>query len=112
MRMSQETLEDGVVKVTLEGPLDIEGAGEIDGPMDLLSGRTERMVIDIGGVDFLASIGIRVLVKSAKTIGSKGGRIAVYNAQEFPDKVLHSSGVDQLIQLVDDEETALASVRR
>ena len=63
-------------------------------------------------MQFLASISIRVLVKTAKAIGNNGGRMAVYGAQEAPAKVLMSTGVDRIIALCDDEASALAQVTR
>lgn len=112
MKLSQERLENGVMKIELHGALDIAGAAEADQPFRSASESERRLVVDLSGVDFLASIGIRVLVKSARSVAERGGRMAVFGAQETPRKVLESTGVERLINLVDDEAAAIASVTR
>ena len=47
--------------VTLAGRLDILGAEKIDLPLAVVAGSRTSIVIDMGGVDFIASIGIRHL---------------------------------------------------
>jgi anti-sigma B factor antagonist len=110
MQMTKEELEGDVLKVTLAGSFDIAGAGEVDMPFAVISGVRRKVVIDFGDVDFLASIGVRVLVKAARSIGNKGGKIALYGANEAARKVLASTGADTLIVVTDDEAAALAAV--
>jgi anti-sigma B factor antagonist len=112
MRLSQERLPNGVYKIALGGALDIAGAAEADQPFRSASEKERKLIVDLTDVDFLASIGIRVLVKSAKTVAERGGRMAVYGAQEASRKVLVSSGVERLVNLVDDEAAAIAQVDR
>lgn len=110
MQMSKEELEGGVLKVGLAGSFDIAGAGEVDMPFAIISGSRQKVVVDFGGVDFLASIGVRVLVKAARTIGIKGGKLAIYNASEAARKVLASTGADTIMFVTDDEASAIAAV--
>ena len=110
MQMTKEELEGDVLKVTLAGSFDIAGAGEVDMPFAVISGARRKVVVDFGDVDFLASIGVRVLVKAARLIGNKGGKIALYGANEAARKVLASTGADTLIVVTDDEAAALAAV--
>jgi anti-sigma B factor antagonist len=110
MQMTKEELEGDVLKVTLAGSFDIAGAGEVDMPFAVISGARRKVVVDFGDVDFLASIGVRVLVKAARSIGSKGGKMALYGANEAARKVLASTGADTLIVVTDDEASAVAAV--
>src|SRR5262245_1842810 len=110
MNMTQEQLAGGVTKVTLVGALDIAGSGEIDMPFSIIAGASNKVIVDFREVDFLASIGIRVLVKTARTIGHRGGHMVLINPNENARRVLASTGVDTLIKIVDDEPSALAAV--
>jgi anti-sigma B factor antagonist len=110
MQMTKEELEGDILKVTLAGSFDIAGAGEVDMPFAVISGARRKVVVDFGDVDFLASIGVRVLVKAARSIGTKGGKIALFGANEAARKVLASTGADTLIVVTDDEAAALAAV--
>jgi anti-anti-sigma factor len=112
MKYSQETLEGGVFRITLEGALDMDAALNVDDHFMLAAEKQKRLVVDISGVDFLASIGIRTLVVTARRIGENGGRMSIYGAQEGPEKVLRSTGVDSIVKLVDSERAAIEWVSR
>ena len=43
MRMEQTELPGGIVKVKLDGALDIAGAGDIEMPFSIISGKTIRL---------------------------------------------------------------------
>lgn len=108
MIMTQEVLPGGILKVKLAGSLDIAGAGEIDMRFAVIGGSSDRVCVDFSAVEFLASIGIRVLVKAARAIGHRGGRMVLVNPRENCRRVLSSTGVDTIITIVDDEAAAMA----
>lgn len=110
MQMTKEELGDDVLKVTLAGSFDIAGSSEVDMPFAVISGSRQKVVVDFTGVDFLASIGVRVLVKAGRAIGNKGGRMAIFGASEAARKVLASTGADTLMSVTDDEAAAVAAV--
>lgn len=110
MKVTQKELDDGVLMVTLDGSIDLPAAMELDDAFKALPDTTERLVVDINDVSFLASIGIRVLVMKAKAIAEAGGRMAVYGAQELPQRVLKSTGTDIIVNLVEDEASAISAV--
>jgi len=108
MKMDRFELPGNILKVKLTGPLDIGGVQEIDTPFSLIAGSRDKVVVDLSGVSFLASIGIRVLVMAARTIGSKGGRLVVYGPSEEARRVLHATGIDKIIPIAADEAAAAA----
>jgi anti-sigma B factor antagonist len=110
MQMTQTELENGTLKVTLTGPFDIAGAGDVDLPFSVIAGRAQKVIVDFTAVDFLASIGVRVLVKTAKPIDKRGGKMALFGVNEAARKVLSATGVDTLIPVVEDEASARAAV--
>ena len=110
MKMDQTELPGDILKVSLSGDFDIAGASEVDLPFSVIAGNRDKVVVDFTNVGFLASIGIRVLVKSAKPIVSRGGKMVIVNPNEAARKVLASTGVDTLIPIVDDEAAAMAEL--
>jgi anti-sigma B factor antagonist len=98
--------------VKLSGPLDIAGAGEIDMPFSVISGKHNKVVVDLAEVSFLASIGIRVLVKAARAIGNRKGRLVVFSPTDEARKVLRSTGIDTIIPVVADQTAAIAECSR
>jgi anti-sigma B factor antagonist len=108
MRMEQVELPNNVLKIKLQGSLDIAGAGEIDMPFSVVSGSRKKVIVDLAQVTFLASIGIRVLVKAARAIANKGGRFVIYSPTEEARRVLRTTGIDAIIPIVADEAAAVA----
>jgi anti-sigma B factor antagonist len=108
MRLEQSELPGKILKVKLSGSLDIAGAGEIEAPLNAISAQNRKVIVDFSQVTFLASIGIRILVKTARSIGSKGGRLVVYNLNPDARKVLRSTGIDAIIPTLADEASAIA----
>ena len=112
MRLEETTLPGDILMVKLTGALDIAGAGEIDMPFSVISGKHNKVIVNLADVTFLASIGIRVLVKAQRTIGRRGGRLVVYSPTEEARKVLRSTGIDTIIPVVADEKAAIAECNR
>jgi stage II sporulation protein AA (anti-sigma F factor antagonist) len=110
MQMTKEELEDDVLKVRLAGSFDIAGAGTVDMPFSVIAGSRQKVVVDFAEVEFLASFGVRVLVKAARGMGTRGGRLAVYGVSEPARKVLAATGADALIVVAEDEASAVAAV--
>ena len=111
MEMKQTELEGGVLKVDLAGSFDIAGSGDVDLRFSLIGGKRDKVIVDFTKVTFLASIGIRVLVKAAKAMANRGGKMVVLNPNEAARRVLKSTGVDSVIPVVATEAEAVAALR-
>ncbi len=109
MRLDQVELPGGILKVKLIGPLDIAGAGEIDAPFSAISSKNDKVIVDFRDVTFLASIGIRLLVKAARNIAKRNGRLVVFSPTEDARRVLRSTGIDSIVLVVADEAAAIAT---
>lgn len=105
-----EDLADGVTKVVLSGRIDIAGASEIDMPMSVVGGSRRAVVVDLSGVEFMASLGLRSIVLSGKAIMSKGGKVVLLSPQRAVEEVITTSGIDELIPIYQDEVAAIAAV--
>ena len=112
MRLEQVGLPGDILLVKLVGPLDIAGANEVEAPLNAISEKHNKVIISFAGVSFLASIGIRVLVKAARAINKRSGRLVVYGLNDDARKVLRSTGVDTIVPVVADEKAAIAECSR
>jgi anti-sigma B factor antagonist len=110
MPIAIEDLPGNVTRVALSGRIDIAGAQAIDMPMSVVAGSKRAVVIDMSGVDFMASMGLRHLVVCAKSIFSKGGRVVLLAPQPAVEEVIRVSGIDQLIPIHAEEAAAVAAV--
>ncbi len=108
MRLEQVELPNNILLVRLKGALDIAGAGEIEAPLTGIAEKHSKVIVNFTDVTFLASIGIRLLVKAARAISKKNGRLVVFNPSDDARKVLRSTGIDSIIAVVADENAAIA----
>jgi anti-anti-sigma factor len=110
MPISVLDLDGSVTKVILTGRIDIAGSREIEMPMAVVAGSRRAVVVDLSAVEFMASLGLRGIVVSAKSIISKRGKIVLLMPQPQVEEVITTTGIDQLIPIYHDETDAIAAV--
>jgi len=102
MELETAELDGGVLRISLAGRLDVDGALQIDDRFkDAVAGR-KMVVVDLAGVEYLASLGIRTLVSGAKMASNIGGKLVVLAPQRNVEKVLRESNIDTLIPIIRD----------
>lgn len=110
MKLSYEDRADGVRLIRLSGRLDLEGSHQIDLKFATLTALDQRtVVVDLSEVDFLASLGLASLVKGARTLGARGGRMLLAGPQENVAKMLDAAQIGRVIPVFDDVALALAA---
>lgn len=110
MDMQVAVLDGDITKVTLSGRLDVLAAQKIDLQFNVIVGSRKRVIVDLAAVPMIASMGIRTLILGAKTMKSKGGRMALLCPTEDVMTVLEETGADSLIPIVTDLDAAIAAV--
>jgi anti-anti-sigma factor len=109
MRLEHTKLNNGVDLLKLTGRLDILGTGEIETKFaGYCAVEGERVLVDLFAVDFLASIGIRMLVVNAKALAARGGRMILLNPSPDVARVLEIAGIPAKIPMYNNLESALA----
>jgi len=109
MELQYSERENNIRVIKLIGKLDIIGVGEIETRFSgYCAGENPRILIDLTGVEFLASIGIRLLVLNAKSITSRGGRMVLVNPTHEVRNVLDVTGIPAIIPVYDGQESAEA----
>jgi anti-anti-sigma factor len=109
---SDDVLEaDGSTKlrrVVLSGRLDMLGMEEIALKLTSLTAiKPLPVILDLRDVSFLASIGIRSIISSARALDQKGGRMVILlGGNELVQATLESTGIDDVIPMVFDADQA------
>ncbi len=103
--------DDEITHVVLDGRFDIQGAGEVDSRFGELAKSSKALVVDLAKVSFLASLGVRTLMLSAKALISRGADMAVCGANENVDKVLRTTGFNEVAGIYSDYESAARTLR-
>lgn len=109
MDMQIEETDGGITNVVLRGRLDTAGA--IDLKFNTVVGARRAIVVDLSAVDFLSSLGIRLLVIGAKAVKNKGGKLVLLSPTENVLAVLNAVAIEQLIPVMFDRGAAIAAVR-
>ena len=102
MDISFEQLASGVTVIVLKGRMDVLGAIKIDVQFAAVTAANRAVVVDLGGVEFLASMGLRTLIMAAKSMHTKKGRMALWRPQPMVEEVLVISGTTTLIPVAHD----------
>jgi anti-sigma B factor antagonist len=112
MELTYEDLDDGARTVRLAGRLDVEGSQEIDLKFTSLTASHQAFVIvDLSLVDFLSSLGLGTLVRSAKAQMSRQGKIVLLAPQPHVARVLQNTRIDEIVDVFYDFEQARRAVR-
>lgn len=104
MAINFEDVNDNLRRIRISGRMDIPGTAEIEMKFTALTATAARqIVVDLTGVDFLASIGIRALISNAKALQRRGGRMILYVGDNTTvSKTLEASGIDDLLPMFRD----------
>lgn len=101
---------DSALVVDVLGKLDTQTAGSaMDQLQQYLGVDKGNLLINLSGLDFVSSSGLRVILRAAKQVRASGGTMKVCGARGVVKEVLEISGFDSLLDLHDDEDQALAS---
>lgn len=111
MEISEEILDGDIVKINLSGRMDLAGVKSIEKDFDRMT-EAPRMyiIVDMSGVPYMSSIGIRALLIHAKSVASRKGKYALAGMQSDVKNVLEVSGIDQLIKICDSLDEAVSYI--
>lgn len=99
MQIESESLDSGILKISLAGRMDVQGTQEIDLKFTGYAARQKAVAVDMSAVSFLASIGIRTLLLAAKAISQRGGKMVLVNPDTNVTHILEMAGIDTLIPI-------------
>ena len=112
MKMTVETLEPPLTRICLEGRMDLQGTQAIDQKFAFAtSTKGLKLAVDLSAVSFLASIGLRTLLTAARAQAGRGGKMVLVGPNDMVRKTLEIAGVDRIVPIVPDWESAQANLR-
>src|SRR5690606_21490494 len=113
--MELEIIEraDDVTLVALVGKLDVNGLRRVDVKFQAVTAAQGRpALVDISRLEYIASLGIGMLISSAQALQRKGHQMILVGARATVDTALRTSGIDQAITMVGDVDDALRVLGR
>ncbi len=109
MEMTVTPIDGGAVKVAFDGRMDVIGVGDVESQFTATVAENDT-VVDMTGVTFIASMGIRMFVAVTRPMRSNGRKIAIFGLQEPVKEVLDMASMDQIVPIFEDEASARAAI--
>ncbi|HLO13825.1 MAG TPA: STAS domain-containing protein [Anaerolineales bacterium] len=112
MRLQYSELESGIRLIKLSGALDIHGVNGVE--IEFVrhcEGESLRVLVDLSRVNYISSIGIPLLIHSAKSVASRGGKLVLLNPQSSVEHVLEITGIPLIIPIYHNLNTAILELR-
>jgi anti-anti-sigma factor len=99
---------DGRAHVTLRGELDLATAPELEQLVNERIDSSQEVVVDLRGLEFMDSSGIRVLVAAHARAGRTGVRLFIVRPEpgSAVAKIVEVAGLDRELNLLDDPSRA------
>lgn len=111
MKLSVSPMENGLLYVTLSGRMDLDGTNQIYDPFSYqVTSKKAAVLVDMSQVNFVASIGMRLLLTSARALESRDGKMGLIGLNDSVKDVFLTAGIDQLIPIYDDIDTAASEL--
>jgi len=114
--MSNQTLDiivESMARVELikvGGRVDSNSAGELEQTInDIIARRKYNLVLELSGVDYMSSAGLRVLISALRTCKGKRGNVCLASVSERVDEVLDLAGIKSMFDLYDNTTFAVGS---
>lgn len=96
--------------ITVNGRVDGGNASELE---DTFKGLADdgryRLVIDLSGIDYMASAGLRTLVSALRENKKHHGDLRIANPSERMGEVLNLAGLDTIFSVYEDSVSAVGS---
>jgi anti-anti-sigma factor len=101
-------IDEGTTLIRPGVRLDALGVGRVEALLlAAVTSARPRILIDLSGVDFIASMGIHMLVSAARTAQTHGSYLALFGAQPLVARVFEQTALARVMTIVTDREAAL-----
>jgi anti-sigma B factor antagonist len=103
------TVEGTLAVVKPHGKIDFVTSGEVDKKLtELADSGAMQFVIDMGDVPFVASAGLRALLKCTQPVQPQGGGIRLASVNQAVREVIEVSGFGEIMPIFEGEAEARA----
>lgn len=104
-----ESRAGGVTVAALAGRLDVATAAAAETGLLAMVGRGGPVLVDLSGVSYVSSAGLRVLLRAAKQAQIAGHALALAAPQPAVQEVLEISGFPAIMPVHETREAGLAA---
>jgi anti-sigma B factor antagonist len=100
--------EKGIHIFSLDGRFDAHSAGDVEKELNLtISKGARKLLLDMDGVEYISSAGLRVLLAVAKKLKKEEGEIKICCLKPYVKEVFDIAGFTQIFKIYDTTEKAI-----
>jgi anti-sigma B factor antagonist len=105
-----QSRKDKVLVVSLSGRFDAQSAGEVETSLaNAVQKGNINILVDMQGVEYISSAGLRVLLATAKKISGQQGKLILCALKPYVQEVFEVAGFNTIFEITKDSETALTA---
>jgi len=103
---------NNVTVVGLKGRLDINTHGQLEAELNNLAGKgATKVLVDAGGLEYISSAGLRVLLAAAKNFRKVQGSIGLASLTPTVKQVFEISGFTSIFPIYTSREEAVGAMK-
>lgn len=107
---------NGNQRVSLAGRLDTHTYGDLDQQLaPVLASTIQSLVLDLAGLDYISSAGVRSIFKARKALAARGGKVVVVNPKPQIQKVfdvVKAVPLDEIFSSVQEADAYLDAMQK
>ena len=107
---------NGIQRVSLAGRLDTHTYGDLDQQLTpVLASQIRSLILDLAGLDYISSAGVRSIFKARKALVARGGKVVVVNPKPQIQKVfdvVKAVPLDEIFSSVQEADAYLDAMQK
>jgi len=105
---SEDLLDGGLLKIALTGSLDAPGAMAIEEQFkERLKQRGGNVILDLSGLDYMSSYGLRMILMGAKALHDQGGGLYLAAPTDRVMELIKLAGYDTMFPVYETVDEAV-----
>lgn len=110
MEIAEKMIGD-VIIISISDRIDTITSKELDTKLnERREGKTKKIILNLANVDYISSVGLRVLLAALKRQKQDQGSMLLVSLQPFVQNVFKITGLDKIFQIFLTEDAALESL--
>ncbi len=105
-----ESTEGDIVVISIEGRLDTATSADFDFALEPHTDKATRMLVDLAGIQYVSSAGLRVFLMLAKKLQKTGGKLVLCNMSSSVREVFDIAGFSKILHIEEDRESGLKAL--
>ena len=106
-----EKIVGDIYIISISGRMDTLTSKYVEARLDsVIEENRPKLLIDLGEVDYISSVGLRVLLASLKKQRQNQGSLQLASLQPFVQNIFKITGLDKIFQIFPSEEAAFQSL--